>query len=269
MEYVSSLGGFANDPTNLYAGPVGAFPGVASDDGFQFAALYMPTADLNGGETLWCNEVGLFGWRIRIVPSAVVNNPPNAIDIHIQVNGNDTAVATLLNTHPGVPVLVHAHVYNSAGALIVDLYVNGVLAASTSTPATAYAPSPGQPFVGTNQPGGEGALNSRILGVMYHEGPSPAGVTPASFYIATREAETLVAGLDNDATVTWGNIYTVQRGLSGRGIVPTGNNGPLPPTIWTPDVGIVPLTRTGTQLTVRGHKNIDWHAAIFATLDVP
>ena len=157
---------------------------------------------------------------------------------------------------------LEAHGYAQPN-LTIEIYVNGVLAGSAAG-VGAYAASAASPTVGANSDASEPATDARILGVMYHEGAAPAAVTPGSFFIATREAGTLVAGLDTDATVSWQNIYTVQRGLSGRGIVPVGPNGPLPPTTWTPDIGLVPLARTGTNLTVRAHKNLDWHAALFA-----
>lgn len=273
MEYASVVRGFNTDPTGYYQGTAGSLAGTPA--GFQAAALFlMNDVVAPVQQTLWGNQdaVAGSGWSLAVRQSAVVGVPPNAIDVIARVGGV-TKVATLLSAYPGVPILAHmaAGPSQDPANIVPSLYINGVLAA-LSDEVGAIVASTGSPIVGALSNGVgiiEPCLQAQILGVMYHEGATPVGVSPASFYVACREAETLVPGLDNSVLAAWQNQYTVQRGLTGRGIIPTGNNGPLPPTIWSPDVGLVPLTRVGTALTVRGYKNLDWHTSLFATLAVP
>lgn len=277
MEYASVLRGFNNAPngpetTGYYSGAAGALAGTPA--GFQAAALFLMGGNVvvPADQTLWGNQDAVVGsgWSLAVRPSAVVAAPPNAIDVIARVGGL-TRVATLLNAYPGVPILAHMVAEQDGQDVIAGLYINGVQAAQ-ATEAGAIVPSTGGPLVGVLSDGVsiiEPSVQAQILGVMYHEGVSPAGVAPASYYIAAREAETLALGLDNDVSSGFANQYTVQRGLSGRGIVPTGLNGPLPPLTWSPDVVSVPLTRVGTALTVRGYKNLDWHTALFAVVPPP
>ena len=271
MEYVSTLRGFTSALGAYYNGPAGALAGTPS--GFQAAALFlMNDVVVPVQQTLWGNQDTVLGhgWSLAVRPSVVVGAPPNAIDVVARVAGA-TRVATLLNAYPGVPILAHMIAAQSGADVLAGLYINGVQADQSVTNTVTIVPSTGHPSVGMLFNGGllEPCVQAQILGTMYHEGASPAGVSPASFYVACREAGTLVAGADNDAASTWQNQYSVQRGLASAGITPVGANGPQPPAIWTPDVGNVPLTRAGNTLTVRAYKNLDWNAALFATLDVP
>jgi hypothetical protein len=259
-EYVSSVGGFTAGPDNFYIGPAPSFPGVAGANGFQVAALFFLDTELSAVETLFSNE-DAGGWELSIRPSTVGATPPNAIDIYVtEIASGTTVVATILNAQPGVPMLVHAHIFQTGVALAdmqVDLFVNGTLAASTTTPATVYTPSATAPQVGALN-GAQPALNARILGVMYHDLASPVSVSPASFYTSCREAKDMVWGRDtvSPPASDWTNRYSVRENISASATAPT---------TWVPSTGTVNLTRVG-ELNVRAHKNLDWLAAMFTTL---
>jgi len=267
-EYVSSLGGFRSNPVPFdYAGPAGALPGVDSATGFQAAALFLARMlePASTFETLWSsgNLAGAGGWHISVQTSAVVGAPPDAIDVIGFAAGvaPASAVATLLNPLPGVPILAHMIVTNVANVLTVDLYINGTRAAS-GVGTGPYAPAVDGPVVGGHVDGTFPAESSRVLGTMYHEGAAPAGVTPASFYVACREAKDMVWGLDTVGAPAsdWTARYSVRERLAAAAV---------PPAVWVPSSGNVELARNGgvnTPLNVRGHKNLDWNAALFATL---
>jgi hypothetical protein len=274
-EYVSSVGGFLSGGGNggglgdFYAGALARLPGIGSGAGFQIAALFMPTGDPGGVEhTLWSNTSGLNGWALKTRLSSVTTAPPNALEVVVAVNGVDDVVATVLNAYPGVPMLVHAFIVDSGNNRNVLLFINGMFAASALAVTGIYVPSPDAPVVGALGPAAGPtafATQTRILGVMYHAGASPLDVTPASFYTACREAKDMVWGLDTTggAPVSpnsdFTNRYSVRENISASAVAPA---------TWVPSTGSVNLTRTsnGVQaLDVRAHKNLDWHAALFAT----
>ena len=290
-EFITAVGGFTDNPeTNYYRSPAGELQG---SDEFSAGVLFFVEPAVVIEDTtpkmLFANSAGGGGgWSIAFT-RGVVTTPPEVLVISASVlttGGPLGVAATLVNAYVGVPLLVQLTLGSQELGPVqrLALFINGLRVDETTTGDAYVPPGDGGPATLGGDRASFPGMYANIMGAFYQQGPLFDGqvdvrpeIWASTLYQSCRSARDMARPFDANPTIDLTNRWSAKQQLNGAGqpiitvASPGTATGPIRGVagapIWRPSAGAISLTRdiTGGSLPiVRGYKNLDWNASVFA-----